>query len=69
MCMKWMEIIGNSADENVVIDLYPWISRGMLDAIGQGKSPLIYDVNISIMFHQPHSVSISAPSKMIPTHW
>lgn len=34
--MKWMEIVGNSTDQKVVLDIPSWLSRGALDAIGQG---------------------------------
>ena len=33
--MKWLEAIGN--DQTVVLNVRTWLSRGTLDAIGQGR--------------------------------
>ena len=38
MCVKWLEIIGSSSDQKAVFDIPAWLSRGTLDAIGQGTS-------------------------------
>ena len=37
--MKWLETIGNhtSSCQTVVLNVRPWLSRGTLDAIGQGR--------------------------------
>ena len=45
MCVKWLEIIGSSSDQKAVFDIPAWLSRGTLDAIGQGTSVFPPDNN------------------------
>ena len=45
MCAKWLEIIESSSDQKAVFNIPAWLSRGTLDAIGQGSSLLPLDKN------------------------
>ena len=45
-----MEIIGNSTDQKAVLNIPTWLSRGTLDAIGQGTSPFPRDKNAPLTF-------------------
>lgn len=36
LSVKWLEAIGNSNGQSVVLNVRAWLSRGALDAIGQG---------------------------------
>lgn len=40
-----MEAIGSSSDQKVVLNVPTWLSRGTLDAIGQGRSFFPRDEN------------------------
>ncbi|OJA10008.1 hypothetical protein AZE42_12055, partial [Rhizopogon vesiculosus] len=41
MSNKWMDIISNSKEPSVVLDVSPWLSRAAMDAIGEAG----FDVN------------------------
>lgn len=43
--MKWMEVIEGSSDQKAVFNIPAWLSRGALDAIGQGSSLFPPDKN------------------------
>lgn len=69
MCAKWTEIIGNTTNQNVVFNIPAWLSRGTLDAIGQGTSPLPRDKNATLNFHQLHSMFSWELFKTMNTPW
>ncbi|KAG9312334.1 cytochrome P450 [Chiua virens] len=79
---KWMEIIGDSGEQEVVLNIPTWLSRGALDAIGQAafdiqfdtiqndQHPLarIYNNMLSDIFGHPSTaqIFIQATSKYFP---
>jgi len=40
--MKWLETIGSSNCQSVVINVLSWLSRGALDAIGHGMFVFLF---------------------------
>ena len=55
--MKWMETIGSSNGESVVINVVSWLSRGALDAIGHGMITLSFPLKFKFILR---TVSIAA---------
>lgn len=58
--MKWVETIGSSDNRAVVINVVDWLSRGTLDAIGQGMISFLCLLSIRLnwaLSQQRHSMS------------
>ncbi|KAF9235250.1 cytochrome P450 [Melanogaster broomeanus] len=79
---KWIDIIGDSSDEKVILNVHAWLSRATLDAIGEAgfdvqfgairgdEHPLrrVYDNMMNDIFNFPSvpQIFLQAVSKYIP---
>lgn len=70
MCAKWLEIIESSGDQKAVFNIPAWLSRGTLDAIGQGTNlfppdkngpfnfpPAAFDIQFSTIQNDDHPLA------------
>ncbi|OAX34712.1 cytochrome P450 [Rhizopogon vinicolor AM-OR11-026] len=60
MCNKWMDVISNSTEQSVVLDIPVWLSRATLDAMGEAA----FDVRFGCMDNDESALARAYSSMM-----